>query len=113
MKENAIRRIGKAGLVPLALLAAPLRADITSTTVRHINLHPGNATEAARAMRKIDDAALRVCGASDFSLAEAKAAMRASPCWQEAAGNAVLRSGDPLLERAFDRLLPPRAREAE
>jgi len=112
MTRSAIRRIAKAGLLPLAMLASPLHADSASITVRHIDLHPANAAEATHAMLRIDDAALRVCGASGFSLAEAKAAMRASPCWQEAAGNAVLRSGDPLLEQAFDRLSPPRAREA-
>jgi len=113
MTPNAIRRIAKAGLLPLALLVAPLHADIASVTVRHINLHPTSSAEATRAMLRIDDAALRVCGASGFSLMEAKAALRASLCWQEAAGNAALRSGNPVLARAFYRLAPPGARKAE
>lgn len=113
MTRNAIPRIVKASLLPLALLATPLHADIASVTVRHINLHPTSSAEATRTMFRIDDAALRVCGASGFSLAEAKAALRASLCWREAAGNAALRSGSPLLERAFYRLAPPGARKAE
>lgn len=106
MKKSAIRTIVQAGLTAATLVAAPLRADPVSVTVRHINLQPATPAEARHVFLKIDEAALRVCGASGFSLAEAKAAMRTSPCWQEAAGTA-LRSGNPLLAQAFDRFAPP------
>jgi UrcA family protein len=107
MTRIAIGRIAGAGLLAIGMLATPLKADAASIVVRNVNLHPATPAEAKRVVLKIDDAALRVCGASGFSLAEAKAAMRASSCWQEAAGNAVLRSGSLLLERAFDRIAPP------
>jgi len=107
MTRIAIGRIAGACLLTSTMLATPLKAHSASIVVRHVNLHPASSAEAMRVVLKIDEAALRVCGASGFSLAEAKAAMRASPCWQEAAGNAVLRSGNPLLQRAFDRIAPP------
>jgi UrcA family protein len=106
MTRNRIRAIGRAALPAAALLAAPLRADPVSITVRHVNLRPATAAQARHAFLKIDEAALSVCGASGFSLAEAKAAMRASPCWQEAAGAAVHRSGNMLLAQAFERFAP-------
>jgi UrcA family protein len=90
-------------LAAAATLVTPLQAQRTSIAVRHVNLHPGTSAEARRTFAKIDDAALRACGASGFSLAEAKAAMRASPCWQEAVGDAVRQSGDPLLAETFAR----------
>jgi len=107
MTRIAIGRIAAAGLLAAAMLATPLNADASSIVVRNVNLHPASSAEARRVVLKIDEAALRVCGASGFSLAEAKAAMRASPCWQEAAGDAVHQSGSPLLERAFNRIAPP------
>jgi UrcA family protein len=104
MTNNATGTIASAGLLAAAaLLATSAQAETTSIAVRHVNLHPATRAEAARTWSKIDDAALRACGASGFSLTEAKDAMRASPCWQEAAGGAVRQSGDPLLAQAFAR----------
>lgn len=99
MQRFAIARFAGACLIALA---APAFAQ-TSVTVRHINLNPATRAEAAHTLAKIDDAALRACGASGFSLAEAKAAMRASPCWQEAAGGAVRQIDSPELTRLFAR----------
>lgn len=112
MTRITSRAIAQAALPVAVLLAAPSWADPASITVRHVNLHPVTAAEARHSFLKIDDAALRVCGASGFSLAEAKAAMRASPCWREAAGVA-LRSGNPLLAQAFARFAPPETRKAD
>jgi UrcA family protein len=104
MTKFAFERIAPAFmLAATAMFVAPSEAERTSVTVRNVNLHPGTSAEAARTLSKIDDGALRACGASGFSLTEAKAAMRASSCWQEAAGGAVRQAGDPLLEQAFAR----------
>jgi len=78
------------------------RAETASVTLRNIDLHPATAAIARRTMRRIDEAALSVCGASD-ALFEARRAIRASSCWQEAAGNAARQSGNPLLAQAFAR----------
>jgi len=85
-------------------LAGPAgaRAQTESITLHHIDLHPATAAAARRSMRRIDEAALSVCGA-DGALVEAKRAIRTGPCWQEAAGNAARHSGDPLLAQAFAR----------
>jgi len=77
-------------------------AQTASVTLRHIDLHPSSAAIAKRTMRRIDEAALSVCGA-DGALIEAKREIRSGPCWQEAAGNAARHSGDPLLAQAFAR----------
>jgi len=79
-----------------------VRAQTASVTLRHVDLHPATAAIARRTMRRIDEAALSVCGA-DGALVEAKREIRAGPCWQEAAGNAARHSGDPLLAQAFAR----------
>jgi len=93
-------------LVALLLGAASstnaARTETASVTLHHIDLHPATAAAARRSMRRIDEAALNVCGASG-ALAEAKRGIRASSCWQEAAGNAARQSEDPLLAQAFAR----------
>ena len=78
------------------------RTEASSITLRHIDLHPATAAAARRSMRRIDEAALNVCGASG-ALTEAKRGIRASSCWREAAGNAARHSADPLLAQAFAR----------
>lgn len=78
------------------------RAQTESVTLHHIDLHPATAAAARRSMRRIDEAALSVCGANG-ALVEAKREIRAGPCWQEAAGNAAHQSGAPLLAQAFAR----------
>ena len=112
MTRITSRAIAGAALAAAILLASPSSADPASITVRHVNLHPATPAEARHSFLKIDDAALRVCGASGFSLAEAKAAMRASPCWRQAAGVA-LRSGNPLLAATFARFAPPETGRAD
>jgi len=78
------------------------RSETASITLRHIDLHPATTAAARRTMRRIDEAALNVCGAAG-ALDEAKRGIRAGSCWQEAAGNAARHSGDPLLAQAFAR----------
>ena len=78
------------------------RTETASITLHHIDLHPATPAAARRSMHRIDEAALTVCGASG-ALVEAKRGIRASSCWQEAAGNAARHSADPLLAQAFAR----------
>jgi UrcA family protein len=106
MTRTMFRTVAAAGLSATVLLATTVLAEPVSITVRHVNLQPATPAAARHAFLKIDEAALRVCGASAFSLAEAKTAMRATPCWQKAAGTAALQSGNPLLAQAFDRFAP-------
>ena len=89
-------------LLTAVALPATARAEQTRVTLSNIHMHPATPAIADRTIRKIDEAALSVCGAAG-GLAEFKAATRAGSCWQDAAGNAVRQSGDPLLAEAFAR----------
>jgi UrcA family protein len=89
-------------LLTAAALPAAAHADPARVTLSNVHMHPATPAIADRTIRKIDEAALSVCGAVG-GLAEFKAATRAGSCWQEAAGNAVRQSGDPLLAEAFAR----------
>ena len=77
--------------------AAPAAADLGASTVR-VARPTANSPAAERlAERRIADAALEVCGASPFSVAEAKAAVGRSRCWHDsyARGVAQLHGGAP------------------
>jgi UrcA family protein len=103
MNRNIDRnRIWGAMLLGAVWSTAAVSAPTVGVTLRHIDLHPATPAAAMRSMRRIDEAALDVCGASG-ALVEAKRAIRAGQCWQEAAGNAARQSGDPLLAQAFAR----------
>jgi UrcA family protein len=93
---------GFATLCLAAAFAAPsiAQTETVSVTVRHINLHPTTAAEAQHAFARINEAALRVCGASDFSLREVKQATQATPCWQDAFNGAVRQIANPALAQA-------------
>ncbi|WP_298686534.1 UrcA family protein [uncultured Sphingomonas sp.] len=85
--------------VLLALaLAVPAAADPGATTSVRV-IRPTAATPGAAriAERRIADAALEVCGASPFSVAEAKTAVAHSRCWHDsyARGIAQLHGGAP------------------
>lgn len=103
MNRNINRNVLQGALLlGAACSISAARAQTASVTLRHVDLHPATAAVARRTMRRIDEAALSVCGA-DGALVEAKREIRAGPCWQEAAGNAARQSGDPLLAQAFAR----------
>jgi len=89
-------------LLSAACSVGAARPETMSVTLHRIDLHPATAAAAKRTMRRIDEAALSVCGASG-ALIESKRNIRVGPCWQEAAGNAARQSGNPLLAQAFAR----------
>lgn len=94
-------------LAPLCLLSAmAAHANPAEVVLRNIDLHPATAAAARHSVRRIDTAALELCGASEGSTNQIQRAMRKSDCWQEAAGNAVRQSGDPMLAEAFARIAP-------
>ena len=102
MTRIGFRSFAAAGLLASAGLSAPPSgAEIVRIPVHHINLHPATPTKARQVLARLDDAALRACGGSGFNLSEAKAALRASPCWQEAVDGAVRQIDDPLLTKTF------------
>ena len=77
--------------------------DRYAMVVHQADLHPATPAAARRAVARIDAAALRVCGASSFTLREIIAAKRRSPCWREAMAGAMTHASDPLLLDAYKR----------
>ncbi|MBO9557868.1 MAG: UrcA family protein [Caulobacter sp.] len=63
-------------------------AETTSVAVRG-KLNPGNPRDMSAMLRRIDTAALEVCGAQRGSLTEVKRAVAASACHRDAVANAV------------------------
>ncbi len=102
MTRIGFRSFTAASLFAVACLSArPSAAEIIRVPIHHIDLHPATPAKARQMLSRIDDAALRACGGSGFDLSEAKAALRASPCWQNAMDGAVRQIGDPLLTTTF------------
>ena len=94
------------GVLYLSLtLEAPIgaRSDDTTIIVRHINTHPSTTAETKRTLARLDDAALRACGGSGFSLREVKAALRESACWKDAMDGAVRQIASPALQQNLAR----------
>ncbi len=92
-------------LCSAAMAAAPARSsgrhDIV--TVRLPNAKPQTEAEAQRLLRTLGNAALEVCGASSFSLADVKAAVRRSACWHETMARAVTEADSQMLAEAYAR----------
>ena len=80
-------------------------ADVETNTVKVKNLAVSTTSDAMarRMLRRLDDAAIEACGASQFSLPDMKAAIRGSRCWKESVADAVGRIGNPHLTAAFAR----------
>ncbi len=91
----------------MALAASPCANAASSPTVSirvaNIDLHPDSAAAAGGLLARIEDAALNACGATGFSLADYRRAVRRSPCWRQSVSDAVLRIGNPLLSDLYRR----------
>ncbi len=87
----------------LAMPAHAAPADHGSETVIVRVARPVSRSPAAmrRLERRIADAALEVCGASDFSLAEVKAAVLRSACWRQSYADAIAQVGGAPHGRAL------------
>ncbi len=95
--RTTIALLGCALAMPVQ--AAP--ADPETVIVRVAR--PASHTPAAmrRLERRIADAALEVCGASDFSLADVKAAVLRSACWRQSYADAIAQVGGAPHGRAL------------
>lgn len=89
-------------LVAPAAARQPEAGTATATVrIARLDRHPATPAAARRVLVRIDRALLEVCGASDFSLREVKAATRQSACWKDGMADAVARIGDPALRLAY------------
>jgi hypothetical protein len=72
----------------------------------HVHLPATPARDDATARRsiaKLNKAAMAVCGASDGSFAQVKAAVRQSPCWHQAMTGALARIDDATLRAWWEK----------
>lgn len=102
-KVQARLSAAAAGLV-LVMLAGPVAAaseEATAVAVRHVNLAPETNAEANQLLGALGKGALEACGASPFSLAEYRRAVRDSACWQTSMADVVQRIDNPRLTAAF------------
>jgi UrcA family protein len=106
----AIRLNRAAALALLGLLAAGQTGaaqetrtgpDSYALTVPHLDIHPRTLAEARRTLRRLGQAALGVCGASDESPPEVRISVRQSACWRQAMADALRRIDDPFLTQAY------------
>lgn len=75
--------------------------DRYAVTLAGADLPSATSAIARRSLRRIDRAAMLVCGASEGDLREVTSAIRASACWHDAVDDAVRRIDTPLLSQAW------------
>lgn len=86
------------------ILAAPAAAQATTreSTVRYGDLDLERTADAQVLLRRLDRAALSVCGASIVSVREQQRAVRASACFRETLGRAVASLDAPTVSALHD-----------
>ncbi|WP_374470871.1 UrcA family protein [Phenylobacterium sp.] len=90
------------GALALALIVpAAAQAREESVAVRTGDLSLSRQADAQRLLRRLDRAALDVCGASISSVREVQAAIRASDCYAQAMDQAVAQVGSPAVSDLY------------
>lgn len=84
------------GTLALAL-ALPAAASARETAVRSHDLDLAQARDAQLMLRRLDKAALEVCGASIVSVADQQRAVRRSVCYRQAMEGAVAALRAPVV----------------
>ena len=96
-------------LLALAIaLAAPLAAAAAERAVAAGDLDLNRTSDAQRMLRRLDAAALDVCGASIDSVRDQQRAVRRSACYAEAMDGAVAAVNAPALSELHRRAARPR-----
>ncbi|MCJ2184773.1 UrcA family protein [Novosphingobium sp. 1949] len=82
---------------------APQRtgADTYSIALSGYDAPPATRQAARRSLARIEAAAMRVCGASGFSLPEVRRAVRESACWRDAVASTLAGLDAPWLRQAY------------
>lgn len=95
--------VAAAGLA-LVMLTAPVQAkpdETVAVRVRHVNLQPQSQAQARTALNKLSRGAMEACGASPFSVAPHRQAVRDSTCWKTSMADAVGRIDNKQLTAAY------------
>jgi UrcA family protein len=83
------------------VMAMPADQTTTSVVVKYHDLNLSNSRDAAVALKRIDKAAMRACGASEFSLQAYKSAVRDSTCYRDGMNQAVASLNAPLVQALY------------
>ena len=76
--------------------------ETTSIVVRDADTHPQSRRAARVLLSRVSEAAMAVCGASQFSLRECRQSVRASACWRDAMQSTLARIDDRTLSETYD-----------
>ena len=87
-----------------ALSQARIGTDEYAVTLPGADMHPATPQAARRTMKRIENAALIVCGATPGTLADVTRAVRRSACWRETMERTMSRIDNPLLAQAYRRI---------
>lgn len=113
--------MGRLGRTVIALVAAsaaassamarqqPLQEQQQQHVVRYRSLDLGSAAGARSMYRRIDGAALRICGGGRGSVEALNRALRRSDCWYGATSEAVGRLAAPRVTAAWQAAVGRRA----
>jgi len=83
--------LATAGLGP----AAMAEQQPTAVTVPYGDLDPGNRSDSAQLMGRLQRAALEACGASEFSVPDYRRAVEHSACYRHSIDRALQAVGAP------------------
>ena len=101
MKNFLVPVLALALAGPAVAMAASTNDATTSVVVSYHDLDLNRSKDAAIALKRIDSAAMRACGASTFSLREYKDAVRQSDCHRDGMNQAIASLNAPLVQALY------------
>jgi len=87
---------------PAVSYAGTSAGDTTQVAVRYHDLDLNKSANAAILLKRVDVAAMEACGASPFSLAEYRQAVRRSACYQGATSRVVAALNAPTVTALYN-----------
>lgn len=106
MKPFAACALALAIAAPVAAQATPAEQLTTSVAVSQRGLDLTRRHDARVMLRRLDQAALSVCGASHFSVREYQEAVRRTSCYQDGMGQALADVNAPLVTSLYAARMP-------
>lgn len=91
-------------IIQPALSRERVGTDEYAVTLSGVDMRPATPQAARQVMKRIENAALAVCGVTPGALADVTRAVRRSACWREAMARTMSRIDDPLLAQAYRRI---------
>lgn len=102
MKIFALSAAAVVVTAPLAAMAGPFETTtVVKTSQRGLDL--ADQRDASTMLMRLDRAALRACGASDFSLREVREATRRTACYDDSMSAALASLNAPTVRALYAR----------